>query len=143
MTVTEPPPLLDRELGQLLDSVGKLQDEENRLAEQRGAIETDQQSRQRTIEDATQALGKLSEDLKAWSEQLTTARISLGQVQEKQLASQQAVARQTAAKAKARKRIPNGAGDRYRQYRGHHRDQDAIHEKPREGAVPEDVIEIR
>jgi chromosome segregation protein len=92
-------PLLDRELQQLLDQVGRLKDEETKLAEQRAAIEADQQSRQRRIEETTEQVAKLAEDLKAWSEQLTSARVSLGQVQEKQLASQQAVARQTAAKA--------------------------------------------
>ncbi len=98
-------PLLDRELQQLLDSVGRLKDEETKLAEQRAALEADQQSRQRMIEETTANVAKLAEDLKAWSEELTAARVSLGQVQEKQLASQQSVARQTAAKAELQQQI--------------------------------------
>src|SRR5438874_4599016 len=92
-------PLLDRELEQFLDQVKRLKDEATKLAEQRAIIEADQQARQRSIEETTEHVARLAEDLKAWSEQLTAARVSLGQVQEKQLASQQAVARQTAMKA--------------------------------------------
>ena len=99
-------PLLDRELAQLLDQVNRLKDEESKLTEQRQTIEADQTARQRSIrEGTTEHVAKLAEDLKSWSEQLTAARVSLGQVQEKQLASQQAVARQTGAKAELQQQI--------------------------------------
>jgi chromosome segregation protein len=98
-------PLLDRELQQLLDQHGKLQDEQARLTEQRQAVEADQAARQRSIEETSEHVTKLAEDLKTWSEQLTAARVSLGQVQEKQLASQQAVARQTAAASELRQQV--------------------------------------
>jgi chromosome segregation protein len=98
-------PLLDRELQQLLDQHGRLQEEQSRLTEQRQTVEADQAARQRSIEETTEHVTKLAEDLKTWSEQLTAARVSLGQVQEKQLASQQAVARQSAASSELRQQV--------------------------------------
>src|SRR5204862_69104 len=47
----------------------------------------------------------MGEDLKLWGEQLTASRMLLGQVQEKQLASQQHVQRQAAAKAELEQQI--------------------------------------
>jgi len=98
-------PLLDRELQSMLDSVGKLKDEENRLFDQRQRLENDQIGCQQQIEQSAADAEALGEELKVWAEQLTTARVSLGQIQEKQLASQQMVARHTAAKSELEQQI--------------------------------------
>jgi chromosome segregation protein len=98
-------PLLDRELQGLLDQVGRLTDEDTRLTEQRQTLEGDQVSRQQSIEEMSAQHEKLAEDIKHWNEELTAARVSLGQVQEKQLASQQHVQRQSAAKAELTQQI--------------------------------------
>ncbi len=98
-------PVLDRELAALLDQVGRLKTEEDRLAEQKSAMETDQVNRQKAVEDLTARHLQLAEELKDSSETLTAARVQLGQVQEKQLTSQQEVQRQTAAKAELSQQI--------------------------------------
>jgi chromosome segregation protein len=100
-------PLLDRELQQLLDQHGRLQEEQSRLTEQRQTVEADQAARQRSIEETTEHVTKLAEDLKTWSEQLTAARQSaasseLRQQVERITKSQQAV---TTRKASAEQEI--------------------------------------
>src|SRR5262249_4091764 len=92
-------PVLDRELASFLDQVGRLKTEEDKLTEQKAAFEQDQTNRQKAVEDLTAAHQRLAEELKETGEALTAARVQLGQIQEKQLASQQEVQRQTAAKA--------------------------------------------
>ena len=47
----------------------------------------------------------MAEDLRQWSEQLTAARVSLGQVQQKQLSAQQHVQRLTAQRAELAQQI--------------------------------------
>jgi chromosome segregation protein len=98
-------PILDRELQMLLDQVGRLKSEEITLTEQRQALETDQAARHERIEQMTADQQKLSGDLKHWGEQLTASRVQLGQIQEKQLASEQHVQRQTAAQAELGQQI--------------------------------------
>jgi chromosome segregation protein len=98
-------PLLDRELQAMLDQVGRLKDEETRLFDQRQGLENDQIACQQAIEQAAADAENLSEELKLWAEQLTTARVSLGQIQEKQLAAQQMVARHTASKNELEQQI--------------------------------------
>ena len=98
-------PLLDRELSGLLDQVGRLKDEEAKLSEQRAAMETDQANRQQAVESLTAEHVQTADNLKHWSEQLTTARVALGQVQEKQLAAQQQVQRHAAHKAELAQQI--------------------------------------
>ncbi|MGB7157503.1 MAG: chromosome segregation protein SMC [Tepidisphaeraceae bacterium] len=98
-------PVLDRELAGLLDQVGRLKTEENALAEQRTVLEADQSSRQQQVEEMTARAAQVAEDLKAWGEELTAARVQLGQVQEKQLATRQHVERQTAAKGELEQQI--------------------------------------
>ncbi len=92
-------PVLDRELQVLLDQAGKLTTEESRLTEQRQSMEADQSRRQTLVEESASRHQSLAEELKQIGEALTAERVLLGQIQEKQLASQQAVQRQTAAKA--------------------------------------------
>jgi chromosome segregation protein len=98
-------PVLDRELAAFLDQIGRLKTEEDKLAEQRQAFEQEQTSRQQAVEDLTAAHQRLAEELKETGELLTSARVELGQIQEKQLASQQEVQRQTAAKAELAQQI--------------------------------------
>ena len=92
-------PVLDRELEMMLGQIGKLTSEQTLLVEQRQRLEGDQASHQQQVIDLTAAAEKLSEEIRQLGEELTSARVQLGQVQEKQLASQQQVQRQTAAKA--------------------------------------------
>jgi chromosome segregation protein len=92
-------PVLDRELEGLLEQVGKLKSEEDDLAEQRQHVEAEQSRQQFLADEAAAEQGRLAEELRHNGEQLTAARVQLGQVQEKQLASQQHVQRLTAAKA--------------------------------------------
>jgi chromosome segregation protein len=98
-------PVLDRELEGLLEQIGKLKLEEDALAEQRAALEADQSSRSQQVEEMTARQAQVAEDLKAWGEELTAARVQLGQIQEKQLATRQHVERQTSAKAELQQQI--------------------------------------
>jgi chromosome segregation protein len=98
-------PLLDRELAALFEQVGRLRSEEDKLTEQRGALELDQSNRQTAVEQLTANHLRLAEEMKESGELLTAARVQFGQVQEKQLASQQEVQRQTAAKAELAQQI--------------------------------------
>jgi chromosome segregation protein len=86
-------PVLEKELGQLMESVGRLTTEEQQLTERRVAMETDQAERQQRVEDLTAQHQQVNEDSKQLAEMLTTTRVQLGQVQEKQLASRQTVER--------------------------------------------------
>ena len=92
-------PVLDRELQGFLDQISKLAAREQKLGEERVAFEIDQSTRQQKVEEQTVAQAQTAENLKQWGEELTAARVQLGQVQEKQLASQQHVQRLTAQKA--------------------------------------------
>jgi len=92
-------PVLDRELQVMLDQVGKLKVEEDQLLARRHALDTDQSDRQRQVEEMTANQARIGEELSHAGEQLTAARVMLGQAQEKQIASRQQVDRQTAAVA--------------------------------------------
>ncbi len=98
-------PLLDRELANLLEQAGRLTDEETRLAGQKQALEADQNSRQQQIEEMSVLQKQIAEDLRTWNEELTACRVTLGQIQEKQLTSQQAAQRQTAQQAELTQQI--------------------------------------
>jgi chromosome segregation protein len=98
-------PVLDRELQNYLDQTGRLKTEETTLTEKRGAVEGEQAEKQRQVEEATKRHAELTEELRGSGEQLTAARVALGQSQEKQLASRQQVQRQTAAKAELGEQI--------------------------------------
>jgi chromosome segregation protein len=98
-------PVLDRELQVMLDQVGKLKTEEDSVAAQRDALEAEQVQRHQSVSDQTARHAQIAEDLKLWGEQLTAERVLLGQVQEKQLATQQHVQRQAAAKAELEQQI--------------------------------------
>ena len=86
-------PVLERELQNLLDQFGRLKTEEGALLEKRVAIESEQTSRQQQVEQLSVRQSEGAANLKQCGEALTSLRVELGQVQEKQLASQRAVER--------------------------------------------------
>ncbi|HTW95578.1 MAG TPA: chromosome segregation protein SMC [Tepidisphaeraceae bacterium] len=98
-------PILDRELQMLMESAGRLADEQSRLSEKQKAFDAEQSVRQQEVESLAEEQKRISEDLRAWGEQLTAARVQLGQTQEKQIASSQSVQRQTGAKSELDEQI--------------------------------------
>ena len=92
-------PVVEKELDHLMEQVGKLKTEEDGLVEQRGVVEAEQTRQQYLGDEAAAEQQRLNEELRQSGEQLTAARVQLGQVQEKQLATQQQVQRLTASKA--------------------------------------------
>jgi len=92
-------PVLERELNQFLDNVGKLAGEEQRLAESKAGMDGDQAARQAKVEELIASQKEIEQSLRAWGEELTSKRVALGQIQEKQLAAQQQVQRLTASQA--------------------------------------------
>ena len=82
-----------------LDQVDKLSVRELKLTEEKATFESDQAARQQQVEEKTTLQAQTAENLKEWGEELTAARVQLGQVQEKQLSSQQHVQRLTAQRA--------------------------------------------
>jgi chromosome segregation protein len=91
-------PILERELQNFLDQVGRLKSEELTLLENRSTLDNEQSARQQAVEQLTTRQNQNTESLKQLSESLTTLRVQLGQVQEKHIASQQSVARLTSAR---------------------------------------------
>ena len=98
-------PVIDRELSQMGEQGERLSTEQTKLAEQRATMDADQATRQQQAEAAAERHRSLGDELRESAEALTTARVALGQVQEKQLGSQQAVARQTQARAELGQQI--------------------------------------
>jgi chromosome segregation protein len=98
-------PLLDRELAGLLDQVGKLTTEETALQGRRDEMDAEQATRSQRITETADRQKQIAEDLRTSGEALTKARVEMGQLQEKQLASQQHVQRQTAMKAELEQQI--------------------------------------
>jgi chromosome segregation protein len=92
-------PVLDRELQALVGQLEKLQAEESELGQKRESLEAEQSDRQQKVEHLTAEQQRLAEELKHTGEHLSAARVEVGQIQERQLASQQQVQRQTAARA--------------------------------------------
>jgi chromosome segregation protein len=88
-------PLLDREIASLVESFERLTNEETKLSTQKQAYETEQADRTKTVEALTTEHKGLAEEMHKAGETLTTARVSLGKVQEQQLACQQDVQRST------------------------------------------------
>jgi len=98
-------PVLDRELEVLQNQIGKLAGEEQELTTKHSALESEQAQRQSQVDEQTSAQKRLAEEIRQASEALTAARVAVGQTQEKQLACQQHVQRQTAAKAELWQRV--------------------------------------
>jgi chromosome segregation protein len=98
-------PVVERELQNFLDQVGRLKSEEDGLLQKRTQMEEEQASRQQKVEELTKKQQDDAENLRQWAETLTSLRVELGQVQEKQLAAQQAVQRLSAAKTELAQQI--------------------------------------
>jgi chromosome segregation protein len=92
-------PVLERELAQFLDNLGRLSAEEQRLTETKAGMDGDQADRQQKVEELAASQKAIEQSLREWNEELTSKRVLLGQIQEKQLAAQQQVQRLTAARA--------------------------------------------
>jgi chromosome segregation protein len=92
-------PVLDRELEIFEQQSVKLESEEQSLQGQSAELEAKQAEHHQQIEASSEKLQVLAEDLRRLAEQLTGARVALGQIQEKQLASQQQVQRQGASRS--------------------------------------------
>jgi chromosome segregation protein len=89
----------------MLDGLGRLKEEESKLSAQRDAMEAEQKQRQATIEQLQAEQATLADDLARWAEDLTSARVSLGQVQEKQIACRQSVERHLAGREELAQQI--------------------------------------
>jgi chromosome segregation protein len=86
-------PVLEKELQQLMDQVGRLTGEEQTLSDKKAGLESEQAQRQQSVEQLTADHLRTNEELKQTAETLTTTRVQSGQIQEKQLASRQQVER--------------------------------------------------
>ncbi len=98
-------PVLERELAQLGEQSTRLSAEQEKLTAQRVEMEAQQADRQQQAEVAAERHRALADELRESAETLTAARVQLGQVQEKQLSAQQAVQRQTQARAELGQQI--------------------------------------
>ena len=98
-------PVLERELAQLGEQATRLSAEQEKLTVQRGEMDAQQADRQQQAEATAERHRALAEELRESAEALTAARVQLGQVQEKQLSAQQAVQRQTQARAELGQQI--------------------------------------
>ncbi len=98
-------PVLDRELAMLDEQAAKLAAEQAQLVERKAAHEADQAAKQSAVDVGTDQQRRVADELREANEALTTARVAVGQVQEKQLGSQQAVQRQTQSRAELAQQI--------------------------------------
>jgi chromosome segregation protein len=135
-------PLLDRELAGLLDQVGKLTVEESSLQTRRDEMDADQSVRTQRITESADRQKQIADDLRQAGEALTAARVEMGQLQEKQLASEQQVQRQSSLKAelqqqidrltKSAQAVAGRQGDVEAELTGAQREQAVLVEKQRE-----------
>ncbi|HEV7300781.1 MAG TPA: AAA family ATPase [Tepidisphaeraceae bacterium] len=95
MALKREQPLLDRELQTMLDQTGKLKTEEVTLIEQRQLWDGKQADSQKFVDESADRQRTIVEQLRAANEELTTVRVALGKVQEKQLNSREQVQRLT------------------------------------------------
>ena len=86
-------PLLERELATLQQHVGKLDEESARLQSSLGELEAKQAELQQRVESAMNRQREVSGLIESIGERLTSLRVAAGQVQEKQLASEQSLRR--------------------------------------------------
>ena len=86
-------PLLDRELANFVSATEKLAAEETTATQHKAELDQQQTDLTQQIEAAVSKHAELVEQSKHLAEELTVSRVALGQVQEKQLASGQAVNR--------------------------------------------------
>jgi chromosome segregation protein len=86
-------PIIDREIAQMAGSLTKLEEESTRLAEQKSTLAQKQADHQTQIDALTGEQQQLVEQLRHAAEELTAARILVGQLEEKQYAARQSVQR--------------------------------------------------
>lgn len=86
-------PIIDREIAQIAASRTKIEEESSRLAEQKSTLAQKQADHQTQIDALTGEQGQLVEQLRHAAEELTAARIAVGQLEEKQYAARQSVQR--------------------------------------------------
>ncbi len=98
-------PMLDRELETFVTQLAKLDNDQQTLASQKEALEADQSERQRIVEESAAAQKGLADELRQAGEQLTAARVSLGQIQEKQLNSERHVQRLSAQRGELAQQV--------------------------------------
>jgi chromosome segregation protein len=98
-------PLVERELANLETQVDRLATEETGLQQTVAGLEADHAERQRIVEDLTAQQQQLVEELKVLAETLTAARVSIGQIQQRQLATQQHVQRLTSQRAELSQQV--------------------------------------
>jgi chromosome segregation protein len=89
-------PVLERELQSLAKAEEQLGREQVILSEKRNVLDQTQVKHNQEVEELTAAQRQAADELRRLGEELTATRVQLGQAQEKQLASSQAVQRQTA-----------------------------------------------
>lgn len=86
-------PIIDREIEQIAGAFTKLGDESARLLEQKSTLTQKQAEHQAQIDALTGEQQQLVEALRHAAEELTAARIMVGQLEEKQYAARQSVQR--------------------------------------------------
>ena len=86
-------PVLEKELQNFLDQFGRLKSEETVLVERKGQLEGEQKQKEQEVASWTDNAREANESLRTAGETLTSIRVQLGQIQEKQIAAQQAVQR--------------------------------------------------
>jgi chromosome segregation protein len=97
--------VLAREIESLNAQAARMADEQRQLAHQQRDLESQQNQATSQLDQLTQQQKAIAQQIQALGEELTALRVGLGQVQEKHLSSQQAVARQTAAVAELTQQI--------------------------------------
>jgi chromosome segregation protein len=98
-------PLLATEFDQLEELAGQLDTEQLSLSAKRSAFESDQSAMHAHVEELTASQRTAADDLHKFGEELTAARVQVGQAQEKQLAARQTVQRHTATLAELAEQI--------------------------------------
>ncbi len=86
-------PIIDREIEQIAGAQTKLADESTRLVEQKSVFTHKQADHQTQIDSLTGEQQQLVEQLRHAAEELTAARVMVGQLEEKQYAARQSVQR--------------------------------------------------
>jgi chromosome segregation protein len=110
-------PVLERELQSLAKAEEQLGREQVILSEKRTVLDQTQVKHNQEVEELTTAQRQAADELRRLGEELTATRVQLGQAQEKQLASSQAVQRQTAG-VSGRERIEPAVDARRAFHRG-------------------------
>jgi chromosome segregation protein len=82
-------PLLDRELQAMLNSAGKLASEEAELSERRARLDADQAANQSAADESVEQHKVLSESVRGDGEKLASARVSIAEFQQRQIAARQ------------------------------------------------------